>query len=387
MTSFLTQVYGTPVSPKNLILDSTHTLRVDKKGDFFLIDTSHRSTWKGRIISFIQWIIYGSKEKASDKAISQAIDQFKATLLKTSRQAENLIGKIDQASKTISSFKVDADYSHNAQITTKIDNFRIEILTYFADKGCVEAQLELGYCYEFGIDVRKNEKMAFNRYFEAAEQNNMYGIYNVGICFLDGISVDKDTNKAFNFIYLAAENGLECAQNTLGLMHQEDKKNEQKALEYFKLGAEKGYSPSLNNLGRCYDYGFGVEQNRKMAFQHYLRAAKLENAAAQYNVGNCYQNGIGTDVDNQKAFEWYQKAAINNYPLALNNLGYCYDFGIGVKKNRRLAFKNYNKAASFGLAEARYNVGNCYYNGHGVKKNRKKAKELLTLAKQVLNSI
>src|SRR5437764_1486871 len=62
-------------------------------------------------------------------------------------------------------------------------------------------------------------------------------------------------------------------------------------------------------LGSCYYYGNGFMEDKKKAFELYLKSAKGGYRNALEKVGFCYEHGDGILKDTNKAFEWYLKAA------------------------------------------------------------------------------
>lgn len=50
-------------------------------------------------------------------------------------------------------------------------------------------------------------------------------------------------------------------------------------------------------------------QNPKNIFEENLKMAELGDAEAQYNVGSCYQYGYGVEQNQKRALKWYKKAA------------------------------------------------------------------------------
>ncbi|KAF0499721.1 calmodulin-dependent protein kinase [Gigaspora margarita] len=135
---------------------------------------------------------------------------------------------------------------------------------------------ELGYTYQHGFGVEKDEKEAFENYMKAVELGNAVAINYVGFCYRHGIGVEKDEKKAF---------------------------------EYFMKVAELGNTQAIYNVGIYYHNGIGVEKDEKKAFDYYMKAAEFGNAQAIYNVGFCYGRGIGVEKDEKKAFEYFMKAA------------------------------------------------------------------------------
>ncbi|CAB4390905.1 unnamed protein product [Rhizophagus irregularis] len=85
----------------------------------------------------------------------------------------------------------------------------------------------LGYCYQYGIGIEKNEIRAFQLYKEAAEKGHINSKYDLGRCYLHGVGIEK---------------------------------NEIKAFELYKEVAQNGHITSIYELGECYQYGMGTEK-------------------------------------------------------------------------------------------------------------------------------
>ena len=152
------------------------------------------------------------------------------------------------------------------------------------------------------------------------------------------------------------------------------------AVEWYTYAAEKGHKGAQNNLGVCYEYGYGVIQSYEKAVEWYTKAANQNNTAAQCNLGYCYDVGQGVKQSYEKAVEWYTKAANQGYARAQCYLGYCYEVGQGVKQSYEKAVEWYTKAANQGYATAQSNLGVCYEKRQGVTQSYEKAVEWYTKA-------
>ena len=84
-------------------------------------------------------------------------------------------------------------------------------------------------------------------------------------------------------------------------------KDEEKAVELYKLAAEQGYAWAQCELGFCYYRGIGVAEDKKRAVELYSLAAEQGHARAQYNLGLCYENGEGVAEDLCLARQWYNR--------------------------------------------------------------------------------
>jgi S1-C subfamily serine protease len=137
----------------------------------------------------------------------------------------------------------------------------------------------------------------------------------------------------------------------------------------WRKAADQGDAVAFFSLGRCYEYGQGVAQDKTEAAKWNRKAAERGHAIAQYNLGVQYNEGNGVPEDAAEAAKWYRKAAEQGLGIAQNNLGACYSTGKGVTENAAEAVKWYRMAAEQGDATGQAKLGECYARGNGVVKN------------------
>ncbi|RIB09864.1 kinase-like domain-containing protein [Gigaspora rosea] len=139
---------------------------------------------------------------------------------------------------------------------------------------------KLGYNYQKGINVNKNEKKAFELYIKAANMGFSIAMNDVGFCYLNGIGVEKDEHKAFF---------------------------------YYQKSADMGDALGANSVGFCYLHGIGVEKDEHKAFFYYQKSADMDDVDGIYNVGCRYLYGEGVSKDEHKAFEFKYKYACEQF--------------------------------------------------------------------------
>jgi TPR repeat protein len=109
---------------------------------------------------------------------------------------------------------------------------KVELARPFAERGHEEAQILLGYSYEYGQGV------------------------------------PKDYKKAVYWYRLPAERGNDAAQNYLGIMYFLGRgvtKDDKESVKWFRRSAEQGYNAAQFNLGAAYANGHGVAQDNVLA--------------------------------------------------------------------------------------------------------------------------
>jgi uncharacterized protein len=127
-----------------------------------------------------------------------------------------------------------------------------ELLKPLARQGEAWAQHELGYMYDNGYGVPKDDKQAVKWYRLAAEQGYAIAQYNLGNAYRTGTGVPQNAKKAMKWYLLAAEQVDTSAQYNLGLMYANGEDvPEDKVLAYmwWNLAAANGYENASTNKG------------------------------------------------------------------------------------------------------------------------------------------
>ena len=174
-----------------------------------------------------------------------------------------------------------------------------------------------------------------------------------------------------------AEQGSSDAQYNLGLCYFYGDGVEEdfaQAAEWFRRAAEQGLAEAQSNFGVCCQRK-GTEEGFAQAAEWFRRAAEQGHPEAQYNLALSYYNGDGVNKDLVQAAEWFRRAAEQGLANAQFMLGGCYYSGGGVEHDFKQAVEWFRKAAEQGLPEAQYYLGVCYYNGDGVGPDRKQAEK------------
>ncbi len=123
-----------------------------------------------------------------------------------------------------------------------------------------------------------------------------------------------------------------------------------------------------------------MQDKNVQIFQQCYEKAIQGEAEAQCDLGNCYRYGTGTEQDYSKAIQWYSKAAVQGHPRAQFNMGVCYDGGLGVNRDAKTAAAWYYASARQGFMHAQFNLGGCYFTGKGVQQSYSEALKWFRLA-------
>jgi len=179
-----------------------------------------------------------------------------------------------------------------------------------------------------GEGVKKDAAHAFQLMQTAADLGHADAMGGLGYFYSQGISVPKDPEKALEWFRKGAEKGSAKSQYNFGtsLMkaheQQPDEKQAAEAIEWVREAAEQKL-PEANLTYGTYAY-FGehnTAQNYDIAASHFKVAADHGLAEAQNYLGAMNENGQGMAIDIEQAITWYRKAALQGHIRAQANLG------------------------------------------------------------------
>lgn len=85
----------------------------------------------------------------------------------------------------------------------------------FAKRGDVSAQFSVATAYEFGTDVKKDLKQAFEWYLKAANQSHAPSQYKIAYFYENGLGIAKNIDSAMTWYKKAKVNGSEQASKRL----------------------------------------------------------------------------------------------------------------------------------------------------------------------------
>lgn len=109
-----------------------------------------------------------------------------------------------------------------------------------------------------------------------------------------------------------------------------------KAIEIYQKAAINGNLNAMFNLGNCFYFGKGIEQDQAKAIEYYEKAALFGNSDSINMLGVIfYRNETRFWKDYSKAIEKFMIAANLENKDALYNMSYCYEKGIGIKRDAK----------------------------------------------------
>ncbi|KAK9380127.1 uncharacterized protein V2V93DRAFT_325565 [Kockiozyma suomiensis] len=250
-----------------------------------------------------------------------------------------------------------------------------------------EAMFFLGTCYGGAnprMQVETNREKEYEFYRKASKLGHAQASYRAGQCQENGSGVKKDENKALAFYKLAAQQGDSGAMYKIGRvllkggMGQAQSTSD--ALIWLRRAADADHPEALYELARLHETADGsnafLARDEKLALELYSKAAAQGQLAAQYRMGAAHEYGhLGAEADARRSVGWYSRAAQKGDSEAELGLSGWYLTGAeGVlPKSETESYLWARRASEKGLAKAQYAVGYFAENGIGTPANMTEA--------------
>lgn len=185
-------------------------------------------------------------------------------------------------------------------------NKALELYQFAIDSGRKDAYFNQGEIYRYKNMIEESVKC----YNIALENNNLSAALPLGWYYEDGIGVEKDEKKAFELYKCAYEDGNPDSAFSLGRMYYLGRGTEENDAEAFKLfleASQNGYKGANCFLGTMYGYGVEgvVEKKLDRALEY------LSDVSKTYEVNSWYTKGCIYAKENMMddAMIWLTKAA------------------------------------------------------------------------------
>lgn len=215
------------------------------------------------------------------------------------------------------------------------------------------------------------------------------------------LSSAENEEKAVEYIEMAAEkeqlDALLFYAELYGNPSNNDFYNEEKADEYYRRAAEKGSEKAILALGDrslkdtsvpFWKQATNLEGiTEKLREQHvaqfawYLLAAEGGCVGAMPHIVTAYYYGYPVEKDQEQAFLWACRGADSGDSYAMYQVGYFYENALGCDKDMTAALMFYIQAAEAGVSDAMNRLVDIYTNGRpGIPANKEKANRYLFMS-------
>lgn len=149
-----------------------------------------------------------------------------------------------------------------------------ELFLMAANEGVYNAHFYLGMIFYEGIFVDQDIERAMDHYIKGAAKNNAFCYFELSRIYDEGVYEQKSPGLKFLYLKRSAEEGFLTAQHMLGIAYHEGslvKKNDKKALAWFRESVRNGFTASYLNAGELLNKE-GDMKNRLFALVNYLGA-------------------------------------------------------------------------------------------------------------------
>ena len=126
----------------------------------------------------------------------------------------------------------------------------------------------------------------------------------VGYIYRDGLGRPADTSEAEKWFRMAADAGSIIAYHSLGNLYGSSKRWRD-AREAFAIAGAKDYGPALNQLGRMYAAGLGVEKDARRAIQYFERASAEGHLPGRIALGRLLMRDSGSRIERARGLFLY----------------------------------------------------------------------------------
>lgn len=159
-----------------------------------------------------------------------------------------------------------------------------------------------------------NNKNEWQDLLVKAQQGDSDAQFEVGSYYENGLKntngviiVESNQNKAIQWYELSAQKGDVSSQIALGnILSSGEKRDIETAINWTKKAIEQGSASAAHNLATIYrDLG-----KLSVAFNWYNKAIEMGDLDSLLQVGLCYLFGIGTDQNFTKAYKSLKKITV-----------------------------------------------------------------------------
>nr|WP_304259827.1 HD domain-containing protein [Phascolarctobacterium succinatutens] len=253
------------------------------------------------------------------------------------------------------------------------------------DVGNLEAMISLGFYYSDGVVVEQDEEKALKLFLQPALEGYKFAMLRAGSAYYYGSGTEPNYFKALLFLMPLTEDeddDFPEACYIVGRCYQFGKgidEDQEKAFDYLAMAADAGFAPAQTALADAYLEGdLGLETDYKQAHDYYLKAAEQDFMPAFNGLGITYLHGLGCRENVAIGMQWLAKGAHAGDANAQKNLGDIYFEGDLVDEDFAEALHWYEEAAEQGYAAAKTSLGVMYENGYGVDVDLQKAFDYYT---------
>ena len=257
-----------------------------------------------------------------------------------------------------------------------------------AKRGDARSQFSLANMYHNGINVTKDDKLAFYWYLQVAEQNYASAQFNVANGYYYGIGVGKDLEQALYWYEKAAQQGHPEAHYYLELAANQNNTSAVKLLKKLSLKPQqavqnKQEKSNIQNIANITKPVVIIEPiMAKMPWQPItplpivdfnLNQQLFDNRIPLIPNQDEIAKSLSHNTRSSVSLETLLASVEQGDPIAQYNLSVLYAKGEVVPKDNRVAFILMRQSANQGITQSQNALAIMYMKGAGVQINYDKA--------------
>ena len=180
------------------------------------------------------------------------------------------------------------------------------------------------------------------------------------------LDIDPDKPLEKNVVYGKQTSAPAVIDTTNESTDEQRRYYEEKEKEEFHRimnRAENGDGYSMFLVGRAYESGKGIEQNRTKAIEWYKEGANIGNPECQYNYGLALKEGIYVEKNTDEGLKWITMSAHGGYVVAQETYADLLFEGKDVKQNKIEALEWYQRAGNNGSLNSQLKLVDFYKYG------------------------
>tara|TARA_B100000674_G_C37896676_1_gene941667 strand:- start:290 stop:1249 length:960 start_codon:yes stop_codon:yes gene_type:complete len=209
-----------------------------------------------------EWAYWLAKKFISNGNTDSAIEWYETSMNNGDQNSKFELAEVLFHYKT----DFDKSYDYFYELKNSNENFLSSYAKYY-----------LSIYHRYGINVSRNETLAYKYISEASEELDL-ARYSLIEYKINGVGTKIDKKNAALLMFEFADQGYTEAEYDYAIMILNEvgiKKDEKIAITWLERSAQKAYPPALQQLAIMYYYGIGTIKNDIKAYEYYLLAKQL----------------------------------------------------------------------------------------------------------------
>ncbi len=280
------------------------------------------------------------------------------------QKAVEYFTEASQGGSAFALFQLGFYYLHGIEVEQDL-NKGISLIKSAADSNLSEAQLWYANYLLGSPNSDSAYSEAFNYVSSAAEQGNLAALAMLGRYYISGVGVPPDTVHAIEIYKSLSDANYGEGMFLYGAALYDGfvpGGNAQEGIEFIKRAAQANYAEAQYQYGRLLiDNNFSNPEIQSEGFEYIRAAANQTNYTAIEELGRLYMSGIGVEQNTEKALDAFKYL----YELGLPIGKYLYGWMIlegHTDEDENFAIELLTAASNDGVVDASAQLAAYYFN-------------------------